>query len=265
MVEKRKWNYSETSMFSKLGLLRFVDDYGKPIEVLESAIKAHGDIGGSLIVLPEAFNIGKFYRSEGKCDYRPIVLQRLQSMAAAFDITFVAGLVLEEPDGPTPPFNSAYLISSSGSTPICRKMVNDDPENRIRNYTPCTDAYDLNNPLRCGDAWIATLICSDCARANEVDVFKRETDLAERLALKQDSLPQIVCVPACMGNGYGSEAIAEKWSNAYFILANSDKWGCTSIIAKHGNPLVLDRRGNENAIIWAAISGSVLKSHPQPT
>lgn len=52
-------------MFSKLGFFRFVGNYDKPIESLEAAIKAHGDVGGSLIVLPEAFNIGKYYRDYG--------------------------------------------------------------------------------------------------------------------------------------------------------------------------------------------------------
>jgi hypothetical protein len=56
-------------MFSKLGFFRFAADYNKPIESLENAIKAHGDVSGSLVVLPEAFNIGKYYRDQGRCDY----------------------------------------------------------------------------------------------------------------------------------------------------------------------------------------------------
>jgi hypothetical protein len=73
-------------MFFKLGFFRFVADYDKPLESLEAAIKTHGDVGGSLIVLPEGFNIGKYYRDQGECNYSRSVIDRLQEIAGRFDV-----------------------------------------------------------------------------------------------------------------------------------------------------------------------------------
>ena len=69
-------------MFSNVGFFRFVAGYETPVPSLETALEKHGRVGGSLIVLPEGFNIGKYYRNEGRCNYDRKALEALQSLAA---------------------------------------------------------------------------------------------------------------------------------------------------------------------------------------
>src|SRR5580658_1465352 len=95
----------------QIGFLHFVRDFDSPIPELDKAIasriKADGDIGGSLVVLPEAFNGG---------DYNPPVreirpdetLEQLHlEFAAPLHIAFVVG-ILNGHD------NSAYWVDSDG-------------------------------------------------------------------------------------------------------------------------------------------------------
>jgi hypothetical protein len=160
----------------------------------------------------------------------------------------VAGLIIDELDGtttPVPPYSSVYLIGGkSVPTPLSRKM-DDDGSGK---YKPCDTDYDPNNPLLYRATWIAAIICMD-SDGRTLQVRERESALAERLARKKDDAPQIVCIPACMGQHYSSEGIAGKWSNSYVVLANCDRWGAKSPIAKKGRTLILDERGDENVII----------------
>jgi predicted amidohydrolase len=227
-------------MFSKLGFFRFIADYNKPIESLEAAIKAHGDVCGSLIVLPEAFNLGKYYRDVGDCDHHPEILDELQAIAASFHVTLVAGLILEGPDGPTPPFSSVYLIGRSDSTLMCRKNGDDG----YSMYTPFKGDPIPQNPVQCGGSSTAAIICMDCD--NPAVSRRIKAELA-----KVDG-PKIVCIPACMSSVYGDHAIAESWPNHYVILANSDPNGCRSFISKNGTILERDNREQGNKIILCA-------------
>ena len=52
-----------------------------------------------------------------------------------------------------------------------------------------------------------------------------------------------------MGDNYNSEGIAQRWTNAYFILANCDRGGCKSLVAKNGATVMLDEGGNENKLV----------------
>jgi predicted amidohydrolase len=251
-------------MFSKLGFFRFVANYNKPIESLESAIKAHCDVSDSLIVLPEAFNISKYYRDAGDCDYSRDILDQLRAVAGKGDVTLVAGLIVEEPDGPTPPYSSAYLIDGSGAAVICRKHGADfsgapplTPENgrthwnvpiseriRFSNYTPCEAASNTANPLKHQGASIAAIICMDCDLPY---VFR---PIEERFSMMAG--PKIVCIPACMNSVYLDDAIAATWPEQYVILANSDSHGCRSFISKEGTIMMRDNHESENTIVLCA-------------
>jgi hypothetical protein len=52
---------TKNPMIKGLGCFHFVEDYSRPIESLDYALGGHDGVSGSLIILPEAFNNGKFY------------------------------------------------------------------------------------------------------------------------------------------------------------------------------------------------------------
>lgn len=251
--------------FRKLGLFRFVADYNKPVASVEAAIKVHSDIGGSLIVLPEAFNIGKYYGDQGgDCDHSRKIFDQLKTVAGSFDVTFVAGLIVEEPNGPTPPFSSAYLIDGSGGILVCRKHGDDrsdvsplTAENvrllwnapiskriRLPNYTPFETTPDVRNPIQYRGSSIAAMICMDC---NDEQVSGPVKE-----GFSKQAGPKIVCIPACINKDFGDEAIAGMWPQHHVILANSNPNGCRSFISKDGTIIERDNRGSENSIVLCA-------------
>src|SRR5579863_1032205 len=111
-------------MLHKVGFFHFGSGYGNPKEALESALQEAQDEdkrlpstldpSDSLIILPEAFNIGRAYRAEGQPNFDRSILERLRGVAAEFRVAFVAGLIVSEGGGPTPPNSAAYLIDGSG-------------------------------------------------------------------------------------------------------------------------------------------------------
>jgi predicted amidohydrolase len=228
-------------MFSNIGFFRFVAGYDTPVPSLKTALEKHGRVGGSLIVLPEGFNIGKYYRTEGRCNYDKRVLGALQSLAAKCNVTFVAGLIVEEPNAPNPPFSSIYLIDASSSTLICRKQGDDG----YPNYTPFSAVPDAPNPIQYGGSSIAAIVCMDC---DSPQVFR---PIEDRLSKAQG--PKIVCIPACMNKVYGDHAIAGSWPTHHVVLANSDPHGCNSFISKDGVIVERDNRGVENSIVLSRL------------
>lgn len=249
--------------FRKLGFFRFVSDYNKPVASVKTAMTVPGDISGSLIVLPEAFNIGKYYGEPGgDCDHSPRILDQLQTVAGSFDVTFVAGLIVEEPGGPRPPFSSAYLIDGAGRTLVCRKHGDDRSDispptaenvrlrlnapitNRCPNYTPFETLPDVRNPIQYRDLSIAAMICMDC-NDERVSGSVRE-------GFSKQAGPKIVCIPVCMNKDFGDEAIAGMWPQNHVILANSNPNGCRSFISKDGTIIERDNRGPENSIVLFA-------------
>jgi len=231
-------------MFTKLGAFRFVADYQTPITALESALAANADqeIGGSLIVLPEAFNIGKGYREVGDCNHDPSVLFHLEDIASRLNITFVAGLIIKTASGPDPPYSSAYVVDSSGFTLISHKAK---PDYGKTPYTPCSIGCDVANPFTRGEIAIGALICVDIDTPRHEAVLKRlkATDTANR----------ILCIPGCLGNQFSVSNITQTSPGCYVIVANSDRWGCKSGIGKDGVVLVLDPSGDENTIILSDV------------
>jgi predicted amidohydrolase len=228
-------------MFAKLGFFRFVAGYGRPVESLDVALMRHNDVGNSLIVLPEAFNIGKYYRDEGRCSYDRAALQALQSLAELNNVTFVSGMIVEEPNGPMPPFSSVYLIDGYGSTLICRKSGEDGSGN----YTPFNASPDVPNPVRYLGWSIAAIVCMDCG---DPQMF-----LPIETRLLEGQGPKVVCIPACMNDAYGDHAIARSWPKHYVVLANSDPHGCSSFISKDGTIMQRDNGGLENTVVLSPV------------
>ena len=228
-------------VISKVGFFRFVAGYDRPMESLDRAFQQTSDVANALVVLPEAFNIGKYYRDGGQCDYNGSALQTLQSVAAERSVTFIAGMIVEEANGPMPPFSSAFLIDVSGSKLICRKHGDDG----YMDYTPFSGAPDASNPVQCGRVSIAAILCMDCVDPQIIQPIEA--------LLSEAQGPKIVCIPACMNNVYRDEAIAELWPNHHVVLANSDPLGCPNFISKDGTIIMRDNRGMENAIVLSSL------------
>src|SRR5713101_3194855 len=99
-------------MLNKLGFFHFAQGHDDPFGCLAEALNKKsvehdkGDIGGSLIVLPEAFNLGMKYYPHGwpsvsrttGCAKVSLdrALENLHDIAGAHRIVFVAGLIGEQ-------------------------------------------------------------------------------------------------------------------------------------------------------------------------
>jgi hypothetical protein len=234
-------------MFTRAGFFHFGTDHGKPIDSLRAALIDAEETSGALLVLPEAFNIGKPYRDVGeRCDYHPVVLRQLLALSAEFDITFVAGLIVRRVGmREWPPLNAAHLISGpSRCEVICYKRWPDNTDN----YTPCPGMCDVMNPLSCNGHWIGAIICRD------LDDAQRSLSLQERF----ESLDQarthcrFFCVPGHMYKYYfGDGAIGTTAElrpdsrNTVTIMANSDPHGCRSFITNGAGQIIVNI-SNEN-------------------
>ena len=183
-------------MFDRVGFFHFGHGHDDPIGSLRAALSDAGDVSDSLIVLPEAFNIGMQYRHNGGTpDCSPRVLGHLRSIARACRIGFVAGLVIDDAVGVTPPYSSAYYIDRGASRLICHKGERDDRHGVT--YTAFgRDGCDIDNPIEHNEACIAAMVCMD---------IQEHAQRCEALASKTASSSQpirVFCVPAHMDAGW---------------------------------------------------------------
>jgi hypothetical protein len=223
-----------------LGFFRFVADYEHPIDALEAALASHGDVEGSLIVLPEGFNIRKPYRSQVKCNYDPGILSDLQNLSTCNAVTFVSGLIIKERHESGLPYNSAYLIDGGCPTRICTKGTSDDGSSLYKPWV-----MDVENPIVRADSAIAAVICRD------IQDNQRFREIEQRLA-EIDVAQKILCIPACMSHHFSGEAIMRHLAPGQFlILANSDYFGCPSIVGKDGTVLAkTDATDGNRVALW---------------
>jgi predicted amidohydrolase len=210
-------------MLERIGFFHFVCDHGKPLPALIAALSEHNEISESLVVLPEAFNIGKSYREAGPCNFNPSVLSSLCGLSRKYQVVFVAGLIVETRNEPDPPHSSAYLINGNRRRLMCHKMTPDD--SKVRKYTPCTANCDVKNPVQYGDACIGAVICSDVQDSCRLGTLARGLD-------ESNSALKIVCIPACMSHDYfsGDRFEDPDLKGKYVVLANSDPKGCGSFV-----------------------------------
>lgn len=231
-------------MFPSVGFFRFITGFDKPIEALTGALNERNadEITGGLIVLPEAFNIGRYYHDSGTCDYDARVLNELQARASQWGVAFVAGLVISDGSKVTP-YSSAYLIHGSGHTLMSRKIICDSPQL----FRSCKEGFDIHNPVTHQGVTIGALICVDAEPCN--------SDIAPiRKKRIQGASPQILCVPACMASFYNSEGMAGDWPEQYFVLANSHRAGCRSVIAYKGKVVATDEGITKNSFVLSRTS-----------
>lgn len=206
-------------MLRALGFFHFREDVEDPIGSLRTELERKGarhDISGSLIVIPEAFNLGgPYYGSTGKpgCAKIPLVLalKELGEIARQWRIAFVVGLLGEQ-------YNSAYWVDHRAESEwMCYKMGDD----RRGHYIPWSDreGADGCNPLEFEDACVAALVCLDAVECPEETqaAHERRENLVRHV--KQSSRPcKILCVPAQMGSQCG---VPEE-DGMYCILANAN-------------------------------------------
>jgi hypothetical protein len=223
-------------VIDKIGFFHFVEEstYAEPMTALREAIKKRpeGYVNESLIVLPEGFNIGGPYMRNKpglRPNTDPIILFNLQELCRDFKFSLVAGLIVNMPNGPDPPYSSAYLINSDGFGLLCHKRCGDETGiggQRLHigyesNYTCCSDGCDAHNAFLYRDSAIVSLMCMD-AYTDGVDKPEENRQCHQRLRNALDgfsnSAVRIVCVPAHMQ--YGSDTLAMQWPNSFVILAN---------------------------------------------
>jgi predicted amidohydrolase len=239
-------------MLSKIGFFHFGQNHSQPIEELWSALKTTGKeaVRKSLIVLPEGFNLCKFYGDNNTaCKYDRSVLFRLSDIAAAYETVFLAGLIIDDNNGvDLPPYNSAYLIDPN-SDPfyerICSKRGRDamcyEPHHGdvsgTKNYRACSTRCNERNPVDSRGTSIATIICLDVQLSSDCNTL-----------MDQMKGPGIICIPACMDHQWKVETLARDWRDNNVVLANSHSLGCESFIADSTGKVIKKIGGSENKV-----------------
>lgn len=142
-------------------------------------------IRGSLIVLPEAFNIDRYERQSTHLQDARECLEDLQGLAREHQVVFVAGILDRR-------INSAYMVDADVSQLMCHKVADD----LVGLYDPCTGEPDACNPIVFQNACVGALICLDAIAdaTGQPAVGTRLKVFTE--VLKARPGRKIVCVPA---------------------------------------------------------------------
>lgn len=183
-----------------------------PLKALTAALEDGRQLSGSLLVLPEAFNIGTGYSRQGGIQKDPRILSELQGLCTDFDVCFVAGLIISGPtDQGVYPYSSAHLIDACGASLLCHKMLSDSQGP----YSTCHDGCDGHNAIAYRNIALCSLICMDSYETNRRERHERlETKTQEVTNIQY----RIVCVPA-----YIEKSHPKFWGipSSYRVVANS--------------------------------------------
>jgi hypothetical protein len=174
-------------MFVQAGFFHFVELHSDPLGALDAEIRAV-NTANSLIVLPEAFNLGRPYgtRPEERCAFeRDWFISKLQERSREHRITFVSG-ILDNPVAGERSRNSAYLIDRDDCRLICHKHTNDG----TGHYAPCTAACDIENPMDSYGTCIMAIICKD--------IEEHRCDLLTASTEASSAKQCFICIPAAM-------------------------------------------------------------------
>jgi predicted amidohydrolase len=237
--------------------------------MLETAIADSNSEGRSvenaLIVLPEAFNIRKpYYDRQQSPNVDLAILCELSRVSNDSHCAFVAGLIIEDTPGVSPPYSSAYLvdgcypIDGSHHKLLSRKRKKDGTEEGnlswVANYTPCL-SYG-STPIQYRGLAVAALICLDAQLDGETgeDYDQRCKDVAKILR-GFGCRHSVMCVPAHMSNGFlggevGRDAtLRNSLEGTIHVLANSNSGGVPSFVSNvKGTIIAPTVMGNENRI-----------------
>jgi predicted amidohydrolase len=201
---------------------------------LIAAIEKRADIAASLIVLPEAFNLGREYDTNHTPKTAPLldersVLAELSRVAAYYDVIFVASLIETSTR-----WNSAYFIDAGTPRLMCRKIIDDFSQE----YRRCIGDCDGENPIRDSEGLcIAALICADAMPDSASSASKDHKEARQRLNVLRSKLTdqqQVLCVPAYMNTLHNDP---RNYSGG-LILANSRPGSCSFIKNGDGAHLI---------------------------
>jgi predicted amidohydrolase len=251
-----------SATIEKLGFFHFVEFEQKtsldPVEALSKAMDEriqeerksgeHWDIGNSLIVLPEAFNIGAYsLQSVPPQHSTQRALEDLRVLAAKHEVIFVAGILGEDRR------NSAYLIDAKVATLMCHKIGEDSSGL----YDPCTGDPDPCNPIRFQNGvCVGTLICmdADADHIHRPHIEQRQNEFLERLNAYGDQ--RIGCVPARFCNHTRRTLDCfSNMTNCWYVMAQGcfdmARSGAGSYIAEAASHHRKEEANNTNEVkIW---------------
>ena len=246
-------------MFKRVGSFHFVQDQHDPFGSLERALNDKcanywgGDISGSLIVLPEAFNLGKSY-------YHPrhprtkwtrggarfplgVALEELRRSAAARELVFIAGLVGEQ-------LSSAYWIEHHGPPRLMCHKLSDDHSGNYRAWDPCDGNGE--NPIERRGACVGSLVCLDALEAGQSAIIQRRENLISDIK-RRDRLHGVLCVPMRRGSQWNPES--PRIDGLYCIVADSGG-AHPSFVAKGSKIIASPMNPQQNEICFAEFGGS---------
>src|SRR5579862_1531911 len=205
----------------KVGFFHFGSaDKKTPLTSLERAMQEAGGIPylrHSIVVLPEASNIGMRYEKNDDLpfnpDFDPKIEDSLRDMAAGFECAFVAGLIINLSGGGPLPHSSAYFISATCSKVLSRKTGADLMEGVLYK-----SSAELDSPISLGQTVVSALICMDATAspAPRLSNHKRHQSLREKVERLGGSC-SILCVAANTKN-FMTIGIASEWDNFHFVL-----------------------------------------------
>jgi predicted amidohydrolase len=173
-------------VFTHAAYFHFTEGHGDPLRALSHELGASCP-ADTLIVLPEAFNLGKPYSAGPPAIPRDEVTGALQAISNNKGHAFVVGLLEDPLPTGEKPHSSVYFVARGGPRLMCHKQCQDF----TGEYTSCPVAPDHYNPVIAADTTILALACMDVGAAGRFELLAKKAIAAKK--------PQnFICIPAAM-------------------------------------------------------------------